>query len=240
MGSVRDDLISTFYEHFAAALEDDQIWAEISKINAADVERAQARGRSTTRLVTNEKMRRGMIEGLRGWINAPSRRGQILETVEHDGFTVELVGTGARWLVLPLSLRAAQRVGGCVWCVARRQHGCLPHWQRCLADRASDHAAGAQSGPFCGGIARWGGRAGGKCGPCCRAGPSFPAPRLGLAGNIGSGPAVDTLGSLARSVGVNVSLHSTGGAWIVASASAVPVNSSASSNAHSTARSATH
>ena len=42
-----------------------------------------------------------MIDGLRGWINASSRRGQILETVQHDGFRVELVGAalGVAFLV---------------------------------------------------------------------------------------------------------------------------------------------
>merc|ERR1719284_2027957 len=33
-----------------------------------------------------------MIDGLRGWITAPSKRGSVLETVKHTGWTVELVG----------------------------------------------------------------------------------------------------------------------------------------------------
>src|SRR5262245_62398515 len=37
-------------------------------------------------------MLRGMIEGLAGFAEAPSRRGQVLETVSHERFTVELVG----------------------------------------------------------------------------------------------------------------------------------------------------
>jgi len=41
---------------------------------------------------------------------------------------------------------------------------------------------------------------------------------LSLAVARGSGPAVATLGSLARQAGVPVSLHGTGGAWIVATA----------------------
>ena len=44
--------------------------------------------------------------------------------------------------------------------------------------------------------------------------------RLSLAVARGSGPAVNTLGALARGVGTPVSLHGTGGAWIVASPSA--------------------
>jgi glutamate-5-semialdehyde dehydrogenase len=45
----------------------------------------------------------------------------------------------------------------------------------------------------------------------------FSDPRLGLAVARGSGPAVATLGALAQQAGVPVSLHGTGGAWLVAS-----------------------
>lgn len=48
----------------------------------------------------------------------------------------------------------------------------------------------------------------------------FSDPRLSLAVARGSGPAVATLGSLARQAGIPVSLHGTGGAWIVAGKSA--------------------
>jgi glutamate-5-semialdehyde dehydrogenase len=92
MGAVRDEQISRFYEAFAARLENAEVWAEIARVNASDVERARQRGRSTTRLAADEKLRRGMVEGLRGWIGATSRRGQVLETVEHEGWDVELVG----------------------------------------------------------------------------------------------------------------------------------------------------
>ena len=44
------------------------------------------------RLVADEALRRGMIDGLRGWVGAPSRRGQVIETIEHQGWRVELVG----------------------------------------------------------------------------------------------------------------------------------------------------
>merc|ERR1712151_853512 len=37
-------------------------------------------------------MRRSMVDGLRGWITAPSKRGAVLETVEHTGWSVELGG----------------------------------------------------------------------------------------------------------------------------------------------------
>jgi glutamate-5-semialdehyde dehydrogenase len=48
----------------------------------------------------------------------------------------------------------------------------------------------------------------------------FADPRLGLAVARGSGPAVAQLGAIARQAGTPVSLHGTGGAWIVADAAA--------------------
>src|SRR5690606_2645916 len=44
----------------------------------------------------------------------------------------------------------------------------------------------------------------------------FSDSRLALAGARGSGPAVSQLGAVARQAGTAVSLHGTGGAWIVA------------------------
>lgn len=218
MGSVADEQISTFYERFATTLEDDVIWAQISAINAEDVARAQARGRSTTRLIASEKMRRGMIDGLRGWITATSRRGQILESVQHDGFSVELVGAalgvvafifegrpnvladacgvlrGGNSVVFRIgsdALQTAQAIMKLALTPALQAAG-LPDGAVVLVE-SSAHAAG------------W---------------ALFSDPRLGLAVARGSGPAVTTLGALARSAGIAVSLHGTGGAWIVAAESA--------------------
>ena len=50
----------------------------------------------------------------------------------------------------------------------------------------------------------------------------FSDPRLSLAVARGSGPAVAQLGAVARQAGLPVSLHGTGGAWIVASPAADP------------------
>jgi len=218
MGAVTDEQISLFYEQFATMLEDDAIWAQVAAINAEDVTRAQARGRSTTRLVASEKMRRGMIDGLRGWISATSRRGQILETVQHDGFAVDLMGAalgvvafvfegrpnvladacgvlrGGNTVVFRIgsdALQTAQAIMERALTPALRAAG-MPDGAVVLVASAA-HAAG------------W---------------ALFSDPRLGLAVARGSGPAVDTLGALARSAGISVSLHGTGGAWIVAAESA--------------------
>src|SRR5580658_5919847 len=85
MGEVSDAAVSKFFEAFARRLEDDASWEPIAAANAADVERAQARGRSTTRLTAGDKMRAGMIAGLREWAEAAPSRGRPVERVEHAG-----------------------------------------------------------------------------------------------------------------------------------------------------------
>ena len=215
MGSVSDQTIGQFFRAFAEALADDAIWDQVSRINRADVADAKSRGRSTVRLEANEKMRLGMIDGLKGWIDAPSRRGQILETVKHEGFRVELVGAalgvvafvfegrpnvladacgvirGGNTVVFRIgrdALKTAKAIMDLALNPALEKAG-LPLGAATLVE-SSSHASGWAM--FCDG-------------------------RLSLAVARGSGRAVETLGSLARRAGVATSLHGTGGAWIVAS-----------------------
>jgi glutamate-5-semialdehyde dehydrogenase len=220
MGSVTDAQITHFFDRFAAALADSETWARIARANAADVERARSRGRSTTRLVATEKMRAGMIDGLREWQQMPSQRGRVLETVEHNGWRVEQVvssygvvgfvfegrpnvladGTG----VLRGGNATVMRIGsdalGTAKTILERalrpalaETG-LPEGAVALIESAS-HAAG------------W---------------AMFSQPKLGLAVARGSGRAAAQLGSIARQSGIPVSLHGTGGAWLVADESADP------------------
>ena len=217
MGEVEDEQISRFYEEFAARLEAEEVWAEIARVNAEDVERAASRGRSTTRLIASEKLRRDMIDGLRGWISTDSRRGQILERVEHDGWRAELVGSelgvvafvfegrpnvladatgvlrGGNTVVFRIgsdALETAQAMMRLALDPALEAAG-LPAGAAALVESAA-HAAG------------W---------------ALFCDSRLSLAVARGSGHAVATLGALAQQSGVPVSLHGTGGAWIIASES---------------------
>jgi glutamate-5-semialdehyde dehydrogenase len=218
MGSIADERISRFFEQFAARLEDDGVWEAVTRVNEDDVAAAKARGRSTTRLVADERLRRGMIDGLRGWIHAPSRRGAVAEHLEHRGWTIDLVGAelGVVAFVFegrPNVLADATGVlrGGntVVFRIGRDALGTaraimhaalepalaeadLPEGAVVLVDSPA-HAAG------------W---------------ALFSDDRLALAVARGSGPAVTTLGSLARQAGVPASLHGTGGAWIVAATSA--------------------
>jgi glutamate-5-semialdehyde dehydrogenase len=220
MGEVADVQVDAFFDIFARNLEDEARWAEIATANAQDVERARARGRSTTRLQISEAMRGDMVDGLRAWRDAEPGRGRVLETVRHEGWQVEQV-------VAPLGvvgfvfegrpnvfadatgvLRAGNsvvfRIGSDALGTARAivRHALepalaaagLPEGAAVLVDSAA-HAAG------------W---------------ALFADKRLALAVARGSGPAVSQLGSIARAAGTPVSLHGAGGAWMVADASADP------------------
>ena len=222
MNAVADEAIVEFYARASARLEDDATWNAIADVNGEDVRRAQERGRSTTRLAVSESMRSNMIDGLRGWATMPSTRGSVLETIAHDGFRVELVGAalgpvafvfegrpnvladacgvlrGGNTVVFRIgsdALATAQAIMRRVIRPALDGAG-LPPGAVSLVDSAA-HAAG------------W---------------ALFLDPRLALAVARGSGSAVELLGALARSAGTPVSLHGTGGAWMVVSESASPAN----------------
>lgn len=218
MGDVSDVAITAFFEAFARRLEDDTVWAAIARANAADVESARSRGRSTTRLALTAGMRRDMVAGLRVWRDAEPSRGRVLEQVAHAGWTVDQ-------LMAPLGvvgfvfegrpnvfadatgvIRAGNtvvfRIGSDALGTARAivSHALdpalaeagLPEGSAVLVDSPA-HAAG------------W---------------AMFSDNRLALAVARGSGPAVAQLGAIARQAGTPVSLHGTGGAWLVADATA--------------------
>ena len=94
MNSVSDAAITDFYNAFADRLADDDSFAAIAAANEADIASAKERGRSTTRLELTDQMRADMIDGLRGWAAQPAGRGQVVESVEHDGWKVEQVRAG--------------------------------------------------------------------------------------------------------------------------------------------------
>lgn len=218
MGAVSDDQISRFFASFADRLAREDVWAEVTDANRSDVAEARARGRSTTRLVADDKLRGGMIEGLRGWIGARSRRGQILETVEHPGWRIDLLAAelGVVGFVFegrPNVLADATGVlrGGnaVVFRIGRDALGTARTLVRTALEPALAEA-GLPEGVV--GLVDSAEHASGWALFCDR--------RLALAVARGSGPAVATLGALARQAGIPVSLHGTGGAWLVASARA--------------------
>ena len=213
LAGVPDEAISAFYDAFARRLEDDTVFAVIAEANDRDVAAARQRGRSTTRLELSTQMRADMAAGLRTWRDAPSGRGSLVELVEHEGWRVEqrraplgVIGfvfegrpnvfadaTG----VLRGGNTVVFRIGSDALgtAIAIHEHALLP------ALEASGLPAGAAQ---------------------LLASPSratgfalFSHPLLALAVARGSGEAVEQLGAVARQSGLPVSLHGTGGAWLV-------------------------
>ncbi len=218
MSAVRDEQIVAFFRAAAANLADDRIWSLITETNREDVTAARSRGRSVTRLEVSAAMRQAMIAGLNGWADLPSSRGAVLETVSHSDFRIELIGAalgpvgfvfegrpnvladacgvlrGGNTVVFRIgsdALKTAQTIMQQAIQPALEANG-LPKGAVALIDSAA-HSAG------------W---------------SLFLDDRLALAVARGSGWAVELLGSLAQSVGTPVSLHGTGGGWLVAGQSA--------------------
>ena len=220
MGSVSDDQITRFYTNFADALADKHIFASIALANDEDVASARERDRSATRLVLDDTMRRGMIDGLRGWAEAPSGRGRILGTVPHDGWRIELVEDGLGVIGFVFEGRpnvfadatGVLRGGNTV--VFRIGSDAL-HTAEAIVEHALEPALKASGLPL--------GAASLVASPSRAAGLAMMSdPRLALAVARGSGEATTRLGAVARQAGNSVSLHGTGGGWIVAGDDADP------------------
>lgn len=218
LAAATDDQLTRFFAGFADRLADDAVFAAIAEANAADVASADARGRSTTRLVLSPKMRADMVAGLRVWQHTDGRRDVQVGRVDHEQWWVEtrraplgVVGfvfegrpnvfadaTG----VLRTGNTVVFRIGSDALGTARAimahavapalADAVLPDGAVQLVDAAA-HAAG------------W---------------ALFADARLGLAVARGSGRAVAQLGAVARQHGVPASLHGTGGAWMVVAADA--------------------
>lgn len=220
LGSVGDDAISAFYEAFASRLESDDSFVPIAEANASDVEAAKAKGRSTTRLELTASMRADMISGLRSWRDAASQRDRVIETVDHEGWSVEqrVAGLGVVGFVFEgrpnvfADACGVLRSGNAV--VFRIGSDALGT-AKAIVEHALDPALAEAGLPP--------GTAGLVASPARSAGWAlFSDHRLALAVARGSGEAVAQLGAVARQAGIPVSLHGTGGAWIVAGASCDP------------------
>ena len=210
-----DEQISNFFGLFADRVDDDTSFAEVVEANHMDVDAALSRGRSTTRLVLSGEMRRGMADGLRSWGASPIRRRQLVSTTQHEQWSVSAwraplgvvgfvfegrpnvfadatgvlrTGNTAVFRIGSDALGTAQAImRNCV--VPALAESGLPSGAVQLIESAA-HSAG------------W---------------ALFSNSGLALAVARGSGSAVAQLGAVARQHGVPVSLHGTGGAWIVVS-----------------------
>lgn len=218
MGTVTDAQVTAFYDAFAERLADDEAFAPIAAANALDVDDAKARGRSTTRLVLDDRMRQDMVEGLRGWVATDSGRGAVVETVEHDGWQVEQVQD--RLGVVGFVFEGRPNVFADACGVLRSGNTVVFRigsdalgTARAIAEHALRPALESAGLPP--------GAASLVDSPARAAGWAlFSDARLSLAVARGSGPATRMLGAVARLAGIPVSLHGTGGAWIVAGPSA--------------------
>lgn len=206
------EVVLRFYAEFVRYLEDDNVWSIIKRANEHDVERAQQRGRSVTRLRADEALRASMIDGLKNWCNVPSKVGEVLEVVDHATWKVELLGAPLGVVgfvfegrpnvlvdstgVLRNGNVAVLRIGSDALATARAiaenalwpalaEVG-LPKDAIVLLDSAEHAAAWAL---------------------CMDS-------RVSLIVIRGSGRSVRVLGGIARQSGIPASLHGTGGAWL--------------------------
>ena len=220
MGSVDDDSITKFFKLFADYLSDEERFSAIKASNDEDVRIAKSKGRSTTRLILSKKMRADMVAGLRLWENTPSQRGSAIEEISHDGWKVKLItaGLGAVGFIFEgrpnvfADATGVLRSGNTV--VFRIGSDAL-----LTANAIVEHAlnpALEESGLPLGSVSLINSaeRSAGYA--------MFSDQRIALAVARGSGPAVAQLGSVAKQSGIPVSLHGTGGAWIVGSSNSDP------------------
>ncbi|MEX2625396.1 MAG: aldehyde dehydrogenase family protein, partial [Ilumatobacteraceae bacterium] len=213
-----DDQITTFFDSFATRLEDDRAFDAIANANADDVAAARSRGRSTTRLALDDRMRAAMIAGLRGWRDTDPTRHRPIERIDHAGWTVEawraplgVVGFvfEGRPNVFADAVGVLRTGNAVVFRIGSDALGTAS----AIATHALDPAlADAGLPPGLVGLIESPERSAGWA--------LFDDRRLALAVARGSGPAVAQLGAVARQAGVPVSLHGTGGAWMVAGATA--------------------
>lgn len=220
LAAVSDEQIDTFFDTFAERLADDAAVEPVLAANAADVAAAEAAGRSTTRLVLDAAMRTAMIDGLRVWRESPLRRSTQIERHHHDGWHVDAVS--APLGVVGFVFEGRPNVFADAAGVVRTGNTVVMRIGRDALGTATaivEHVVAPaleKSGLPAGTVSllRSPERSAGWA--------MFADRRLGLAVARGSGPAVSQLGAVARQAGVPVSLHGTGGAWLVAGESAAP------------------
>jgi glutamate-5-semialdehyde dehydrogenase len=218
MGEIDDDRLDRFYEAFARRLEDDGTFRPIAAANEADVADARSRGRSVTRLLLDERMRADMVSGLRGWAGRPSPRGRVVRVIEHTGWRLEQVTDRLGVVAFVFEGRPNVFADACgvlrggntvVFRIGSDALGTA----RAIVEHALDPALEEAGLPP--------GAASLVDAPSRAAGWAlFSDRRLALAVARGSGEAVRQLGTVASQAGTDVSLHGTGGAWLIGSAKA--------------------
>lgn len=212
------DSISCFFQEATRSLSARDIREELQQVNAEDVARAHETGRSTARLLLDDKMLDGMVDSMSLWSGHPIDRERELERIDHDGWSVRSIASSLGVVGFVFEGRPNVVVDACGLLVsgntcvfrigrdARRtaraildlvvrpalQQAGLPVDSIVLLE-SDEHAVG------------W---------------SLFTQPDLALAVARGSGPAVRDLGEVAKQCGVPASLHGRGGAWMLVGESA--------------------
>ena len=217
LSQVSDDAINVLYDTFSNYLNDNDVWAKIQDVNDQDVADAKAKGRSITRLVANDSCRQNMISGLLDFKQQAVQRVSAISDVHHDGWSVDVLksplgvvgfvfegrpnviadATG----VLKSGNSVVFRVGRDALNTARAimNHALIPALDAVGISRDAIRLIESPERSTAWAL--------------------FSNPGLNLAVARGSGSAVRMLGGIAQQYGIPVSLHGTGGAWMMTSAS---------------------
>jgi glutamate-5-semialdehyde dehydrogenase len=207
------DQVTAFFTSFAEALQDKTVLERIRDANAVDITHAHARGRSTTRLALSDGMLSAMIDALHLWSEVPDRPNASVDTVVHDGWTVEVVRAPLGVVAFVFEGRpnvfsdatGVLRTGNT--CVFRIGSDAL-HTARAIMDYAVRPSL-VQAGLPIDSIVLIDDES------HASAWSLFAQRNVALAVARGSGSAVSDLGAVARQSGIPFSLHGTGGAWMV-------------------------
>jgi glutamate-5-semialdehyde dehydrogenase len=214
MARVSEAQIGAFFDRFAQLLQSETHWAPIAAANQEDLARASAAGRAIGRLEASPTMRADMIAGLRAWRDAPAERGRVIEHLDHEGWSVEQIAAPLGVVGFVFEGRpnvfadAAGVIRGGNTVVFRIGSDALETAKAIEAHALAPALADAGLPAGAAVLVASGDRAAGLA--------MFADPRLALAVARGSGAAVAQLGAVARQAGTPVSLHGTGGAWLIA------------------------
>ncbi len=217
LATVSDKQINIFYDTFSSNLANDVIWKNIQTINNLDVKRAQEKGKSTTRLIANNKCRQNMIAGLADFKAQNVSRKKALSKINHDGWSVDLLKSPLGVVGFVFEGRP-NVIADATGVLKTGNVGVFRVGQDALQTAKAILELALYPALDTAGISRnvirildsperstaW---------------ALFSNTSVNLAVARGSGQAVRMLGSIAQYNGIPVSLHGTGGAWMMRSKS---------------------
>jgi glutamate-5-semialdehyde dehydrogenase len=213
LGGCSSDQISLFFLRFAEKLLDSKIREDLLNGNALDVQSAKERNRNTTRLVLTDQVLDGMVDALRMWQSVPQTTGRVLELVEHPGWKVqsEVAPLGVVAFVFEgrpnvfADATGVLRSGNtCVFRIGSDALGTARLMMELAIRPALDEAGLPVNSVVLLDLASH-----------SSAWALFANRNIALAVARGSGTAVSQLGEIAQQSGTAVSLHGTGGAWML-------------------------